>query len=252
MRPHGHREALQAADVTRRRFLTATGAAGALALTGGLAGIRAADAAPGGADRRYPFTLGIASGDPLPDGVVIWTRLAPEPLHPYGDMPRRQVPVQWQVAEDERFDKVVKSGTAIASPEYVHTVHVDVRGLEPWRHYYYRFRSMGHLSPVGRTRTAPDPRSEVSALKVAFASCQNWMDGFYTAHADMAGRDHDLVLFLGDYIYENRVPAGGGAGGTTPSRTASSAWWGWPCCPCGWHRRPPRASAARGVARQTW
>jgi phosphodiesterase/alkaline phosphatase D-like protein len=210
MRPNDYLETLQAASATRRRFLTGTAAAAALALTGNLAGIRTADATPHGRGKRDMFTLGVASGDPLPDGVVIWTRLAPEPLEPYGGMGSRNVQVQWQVAEDEAFGKVVQSGTATARPEYSHTLHVDVRGLRPWRHYFYRFRVDGQLSQVGRTRTAPAPGTAISALTLAFASCQNWKDGFYTAHRDIAARDHDLVFFLGDYIYENGVPADGG------------------------------------------
>ncbi|WP_206619558.1 alkaline phosphatase D family protein [Streptomyces hoynatensis] len=197
----------------RRRFLTGTGAAAALALSGGLAGVATADGRARGRERRDPFTLGVASGDPLPDGVVLWTRLAPEPLEPYGGMPRSAVQVEWQVAEDERFRRVVRAGSATARPEYSHTVHVDVRGLRPWRHYHYRFRVGGQLSPVGRTRTAPSPGTEVPALDLAFASCQNWTAGFYPAHGDLAARDHDVVFFLGDYIYENPIPVDGGARG---------------------------------------
>lgn len=211
VRDHG--EGVRAASATRRRFLTGAGAAAAVALSGGLAGVGRAETVSGGGSKQDPFTLGVASGDPLPDGVVIWTRLAPMPLEPYGGMPRRDVTVQWQVAEDERFRTVVRAGAATARPESSHTVHVDVRGLRPWRHYYYRFRVDGRLSPVGRTRTAPAPQSEVGALSLAFASCQNWTAGFYPAHADIAARDHDVVFFLGDYIYENPIPDGGGARG---------------------------------------
>ncbi|MEV4242117.1 alkaline phosphatase D family protein [Streptosporangium canum] len=194
---------LTAAAATRRRFLTVTGAAATLALTGTLPGIRSAHAASAAnMDRQPLFTLGIASGDPLPDAVVIWTRLAPEPLAPFGGMDQRPVTVQWQVAEDEAFHRVVRRGTAIARPEYSHTVHVDVQGLRPWRHYFYRFRVGGQISPVGRTRTAPAPGDAISAMTFAFASCQAWFEGYYTALADMARRDHDVILFLGDYIYE--------------------------------------------------
>ena len=164
VRPDNYLETLQAATATRRRFLTGTAAAAALALTGTLADVRTAEAAPRGREMRDMFTLGVASGDPLPDGVVIWTRLAPEPMEPYGGMTNRNVQVQWQVAEDEKFRKVVQSGTATARPEYSHTLHVDVRNLRPWRHYFYRFRVDGQLSPVGRTRTAPAPGAEISAL----------------------------------------------------------------------------------------
>lgn len=208
--PRSHREMLAAVTATRRQFITATGAAAALALTGTLLGVRSATAGATGKDSRYLFTLGVASGDPLPDAVVIWTRLAPDPVAPFGGMPDRQVPVQWQVAEDERFQRVVRHGTAVARPEFSHTVHVDVRGLEPWRHYFYRFRAMGQISPVGRTRTAPAPDADIARLSLAFASCQQWNTGYYTAYADMARNDHDVVFFLGDYIYEVGIPEDGG------------------------------------------
>ncbi|MER7245635.1 alkaline phosphatase D family protein [Kribbella sp. NPDC000426] len=187
--------------VTRRSFLTATGAAAALALTGNLPDLADAARIPNRTGNRPLFTLGVASGDPLPDAVVIWTRLAPGPLEPFGGMDDRAVDVEWQVAEDESFRRVVRRGTAHARPEYAHTVHVDVRGLRPWRHYFYRFRAAGQLSPVGRTRTAPAPSDE-PAVSMAVASCQAFYDGFYTAYQDVVRRDHDVVLFLGDYIYE--------------------------------------------------
>ncbi|SHN75149.1 alkaline phosphatase D family protein [Cryptosporangium aurantiacum] len=147
------------------------------------------------------FTLGVASGDPLPDGVVLWTRLAPRPTEG-GGMPRTPVPVHWEVAPDERFRTIVRSGTAVAHPASAHTVHVDVRGLRAGAEYFYRFRVDGQSSPVGRTRTAPAPDARPGHLRFATASCQNWQDGFYTAYRAMAEEDVDLVLFLGDYIYE--------------------------------------------------
>jgi alkaline phosphatase D len=194
---------------TRRSFLTVTGTAAALALTGSLPEIRSAAAGwTGHPDRRDPFTLGVASGDPLPDAVVIWTRLAPEPLAPFGGMDRRPVDVQWQVAEDEQFRRIVRHGETKARPESSHSVHVDVRGLRPWRHYWYRFRVNGRFSPVGRTKTAPPADANLPELSLAFASCQaNW-EGWYTAYADMAKRDHDVVFFLGDYIYEFGIDRG--------------------------------------------
>ncbi|MFC9694684.1 alkaline phosphatase D family protein [Kribbella sp. NPDC056951] len=194
---------------TRRSFLTVTGAAAALALTGDLPGVgQALAGATGRSDRRDPFTLGVASGDPLPDAVVIWTRLAPEPLAPFGGMNRRPVEVGWQVAEDPRFRRIVRQGTTKARPESSHSVHVDVRGLRPWRPYWYRFRVNGKLSPVGRTRTAPAEGAVVGEMSLAFASCQAWWEGWYTAYADMARREHDVVFFLGDYIYEFGIDRG--------------------------------------------
>ncbi|WP_328462257.1 alkaline phosphatase D family protein [Streptomyces sp. NBC_00448] len=203
----------QAARQTRRRFLTVTGAATALAFGVNVAHAEAASAAtplPGD-----PFTLGVASGDPLPDAVVIWTRLAPQPYEPLGGMPYHAVDVQWQLAADERFRHVLRSGTATAQPEYSYSVHVDVRGLQPGRHYWYRFKVDGHLSPVGRTRTAPAPWDHPGRLRFAVASCQSWPDGYYTAHAHLAAEDVDAVLFVGDYIYEYGISAAGGLRNTT-------------------------------------
>jgi alkaline phosphatase D len=196
-----------AAAVARRRFLTVAGAATALAFTVDFRG-RDEARAGGAVPRQDPFTLGIASGDPLPDSVVIWTRLAPKPFEPLSGMERRDVRVEWQVATDERFRDVVRRGVATARYEYGHSVHVDVRGLRPGRHYYYRFRTGRWVSEVGRTRTAS--ASGASALTFAFASCQYWADGYYTAHRHLAAEDPDVVLFLGDYIYEFGVAAAGG------------------------------------------
>jgi alkaline phosphatase D len=123
-------------------------------------------------------------------------------------MDLRPMGVQWQVAEDERFRKIVREGAVQARPESSHAVHVDVRGLRPWREYWYRFRVGSRLSPVGRTKTAPAPDAAVPELTVAFASCQAWWEGWYTAHADLAKRNHDLVVFLGDYIYEFGIDRG--------------------------------------------
>ncbi|WP_392967605.1 alkaline phosphatase D family protein [Streptomyces sp. LN245] len=152
------------------------------------------------------FSLGVASGDPLPDAVVLWTRLAPDPLNG-GGMPDRAVPVEWEIAADARFRKPVRRGTAYARPEYGHSVHVDVRGLLPDRVYWYRFRADGRLSPTGRTRTAPSPFRAGGSLRVALASCQNWQNGYFTPYADMLDQDPDVVLFVGDYIYESSPSA---------------------------------------------
>ncbi|WP_435155399.1 alkaline phosphatase D family protein [Amycolatopsis sacchari] len=177
----------------RRVLLGGAAALGATAL----AGLAPLSAAPTGL-----FSLGVASGDPLPDGVVLWTRLAPEPLAPdgLGGMPGAPVPVEWQVAADERFSRVERSGSVLAMPEDAHSVHVEVSGLRPGAWYFYRFRAGGQVSPAGRTRTAPD--AGLRRLAFAFASCQHYADGFYTAHAHLAEEELDLVVFLGDYIYE--------------------------------------------------
>jgi alkaline phosphatase D len=160
--------------------------------------------------RQNPFSLGVASGDPLPDSVVLWTRLAPEPLDSFGGMDAVAVPVSWQVAEDEGFRRVVRSGTAVALPDYVHSVHVDVRGLRPGRTYYYRFRAGTELSPVGRTKTAPSPEERPDTFRFGIASCQAWFDGYYTAYRHLAEEDLDVVVHLGDYLYEYSVKTNGG------------------------------------------
>ncbi|MGW3627384.1 alkaline phosphatase D family protein [Streptomyces sp. NPDC000880] len=163
-----------------------------------------AEALTGNADRLPDglFTLGVASGDPLPDGVVLWTRLAPDPLNG-GGMPARLVPVSWQVSDNPRFTRIRAAGTAIARPESGHSVHVEVQGLEADREYWYRFRAGKELSPAGRTRTAPAYGSDPGQLNFLFASCQNWQDGYYTAWRHAAQEDIAFVAFLGDYIYES-------------------------------------------------
>ncbi|MEW9532304.1 alkaline phosphatase [Microbispora sp. NPDC049125] len=161
----------------------------------------------------YPFTLGVASGEPLPDGVILWTRLAPEPLHPAqtGGMPGRAVGVAWQVAEDEAFSRVVQSGTAQAQPDWAHSVHVKVAGLRAGADYFYRFSLEGHVSPVGRTRTAPASAS-TDPVRFAFVSCQRYEHGHFTALRHLAAERPDVILHLGDYIYEYGKPANPGAG----------------------------------------
>lgn len=156
-----------------------------------------------------PFTLGVASGEPSPDGMVLWTRLAPHPLEAGGGMPPRRVPVRWQVAEDEGFARVVRSGTAAADPVAGHSVHVEVSGLRPARSYFYRFVADGVASPVGRTRTAPAPGAIVDHLRFCFGSCQKYEAGHYAAWRHVVADDPELILFLGDYIYEN-APGNGG------------------------------------------
>jgi len=186
--------------ITRRSLLTALAAgAGGLLLPDAVVAARPVSRAL----RRDPFTLGIASGDPTGTGVVLWTRLAPDPTAPdgLGGMPAHDVEVGWQLAADERFSKVVASGTAVARRETAHSVHVEVDGLEPGREYFYRFRAGGHISPAGRTRTAP---AGVSPLTFAMASCAHWEHGYYTAYRRIAELEPDLVVHLGDYIYEYR------------------------------------------------
>lgn len=154
--------------------------------------------------RSDPFTLGVASGDPLPDGFVIWTRLAPDPLADdgLGGMPPRPYVVSWQVASDPAFRRVVRAGSTRAVPDLAHAVHVDVSGLPAGREYWYRFRLGRHVSPVGRGVTAPDPWATPAALAMSFVSCSQFEHGFFTAYRRLAEDRPDLVLHLGDYQYE--------------------------------------------------
>ena len=150
-----------------------------------------------------PFTLGVASGEPAPDGVVIWTRLAPYPLAEdgRGGMPDRPVDVDWEVATDERFQRVEQRGITTATTDSAHSIHIELTGLRPGRDYFYRFRAEGYISPAGRTRTAPEPGS-LAPLTMCFASCSNYEHGWFTAYRHLADEHPDLVLHLGDYQYE--------------------------------------------------
>jgi alkaline phosphatase D len=148
-----------------------------------------------------PFRLGVASGSPLPNAVVLWTRILSEPGNPEAPAPGR-LGVRWEVAEDQAFRHIVASGTASALPELAHSVHVDVTGLRPDRWYWYRFMLGDAVSPVARTRTAPAPDAMPANMRLAYASCQHWDFGEYAAHRHIAGAAPDLVAFLGDYIYE--------------------------------------------------
>ena len=152
------------------------------------------------------FSLGVASGEPRPDSVVLWTRLAPLPSMADGGMPPRPVSVLWEVAHDEQFYRVARSGSTLAIPERAHALHLEVEGLAPDRPYFYRFMAAGQVSPIGRTRTAPDPAANPARLRMALASCQHYEVGYFTMHREMAEADIDLVLFVGDYIYETEAP----------------------------------------------
>lgn len=155
------------------------------------------------AARGFPFTLGVASGSPRPDGMVLWTRLAPDPLQG-GGMGEAPVDVQWEVAHDEGFARIAARGRATATAALAHSVHVEVQGLAPGRPYWYRFTALGARSPAGRTRTAPaETDAAPQPLRFAFASCQQYEQGYYAAYRDMAMQPLDFVVHLGDYIYES-------------------------------------------------
>jgi alkaline phosphatase D len=196
--------------LSRRRFISAAG--GMLGTAALLPRLPGAWAAPSPHVPGSVFTLGVASGEPRPDSVVLWTRLAPEPLAG-GGMAPVAVPVRWEVAADETFRHVVQTGVVLAEPGHAHSVHVDVTGLEPARWYWYRFATADEQSPPGRTRTAPPADASPETLRFAFASCQQYEHGWYTAYRHMAAEDLDFVVHLGDYIYEMgadtyRAPSG--------------------------------------------
>lgn len=188
--------------LTRRSFLAGSASFAAAALIGPrlLGAVTAAPRLTG-----YPFTLGIASGDPAPDGFVIWTRLAPRPLEVGGGMDPSPVRVDWRVAEDEAMTKVVARGAETAVPAWAHSVHAEVTGLRPDRWYWYEFKVGGETSPRGRTRTLPPADAVPDRLRFSFVSCQKYESGYYTAFEHLAREDVDMVFHLGDYIYEKGV-----------------------------------------------
>lgn len=185
---------------TRRSFITA----GTASLAAAVLSREFARGAVVGAPtfKSYPFTLGVASGDPTDTGVVLWTRLAPSPLEG-GGMGTDSVEVSWQIAEDEGMSKVVQKGTAVATPDWGHSIHVEVEGLKPERWYWYQFKAGSEVSPKGRTRTFPAAKTMPERVRFAFASCQHYETGLFTSYEHMAREDLDLVIHLGDYIYED-------------------------------------------------
>ncbi|MGV3504748.1 MAG: alkaline phosphatase D family protein [Adhaeribacter sp.] len=201
-------------NLSRRSFLQKTtrgaGLLGGIGLLGPMSLLTASPAEALAAETAtsnaalYPFKLGVASGDPLPKGVVLWTKLAPNPLVPGGGMAQETVSVSWEVSKDETFRKIVKKGIEKASPALGHSVHVEVEGLKPNTRYYYRFKTADAVSPVGRTKTAPRRKANVKEVKFAFLSCQNIPSGFFTPYEHLVKEDLDVVFFLGDYIYESK------------------------------------------------
>jgi alkaline phosphatase D len=151
---------------------------------------------------QNPFTLGVASGYPQPDGIVLWTRLAPDPLNG-GGMPNATVEVAWEIAADDAFRQVLHKGAVRATPALAHSVHAEISGLEPARWYHYRFRAGEATSATGRFRTAPAAAAAQDRLRFALASCQQYEQGYFTAYRHMAREDLDLVIHVGDYIYES-------------------------------------------------
>ncbi len=192
-------ERLLSTRLRRRSLLVSAGALTGLALASQWP-TRQVIARPNFSD--YPFKLGVASGDPLPDGIVLWTRLAPQPLTGNGGMSAVNIPVQWQLATDPNMSNVVLRGTTLALPELAHSIRVVISSLQPNRWYWYQFKAGTELSPIGRTRTAPVRGTPTNQLNFAFASCQMYEHGYFTAYKYMAQEDLNLVVHLGDYIYE--------------------------------------------------
>lgn len=180
---------------TRRQFVAGSMIAG---LAVAAPSILRAQGLPG----PYPFSLGVTSGDPAPDGFVIWTRLAPQPLEPHGGMLPFPVTVKWEVAADSRFATIAASGEAIAYPELGHSVHVEVTGLQPDRPYFYRFTLGSDRSTFGRARTLPPASASPAHLRFGVCGCQNYEDGLFTAYRHLAKEDLAFVFHYGDFIYE--------------------------------------------------
>ncbi|MDO8959457.1 MAG: alkaline phosphatase D family protein [Rhodocyclaceae bacterium] len=161
------------------------------------------------------FALGVASGSPTHESVVLWTRLVAEGL--FSSLGRDAITVRWEVAHDDQFARIMRSGQSQALAELAHSVHVEVAGLEPDRWYFYRFMAGDAVSMTGRTRTFPAPGASVASLRLGYASCQRWEHGYFSAYRHMREENLDAVMFLGDYIYEY-------PGGKTSMRMPSGGW----------------------------
>ncbi|HEY7722972.1 MAG TPA: alkaline phosphatase D family protein, partial [Pedococcus sp.] len=190
--------------IERRTFLAGSAAtAGALGLTSAASPAPATAATPAPARGATPFRHGVASGDPLPTSVVLWTRVTPTAESTPGSGAGPRVTVGWQVARDAAFTSTVASGSLATGPERDHTVKLDAKGLAPGSTYYYRFTVGRATSPVGRTRTAPAPSDSPARLRLALVSCSNWEAGYFSSYRHLAARDDlDAVLHMGDYVYE--------------------------------------------------
>ncbi len=195
--------------LSRRQVLFGAGSIGAAAVAATATGFGSAAQAqtttttnPGRALPSGLFSLGVASGEPTADGFVLWTRLAPQPLAERGGMPDREVIVRYEIAEDANFTRVVRRGVDGTDTDDAHSVHAEVFGLRPGREYFYRFRVGNELSPVGRAKTAPAMGSSVNQFRFATISCNDWQNGYFTAFDGLAREDVDLIVHLGDSIYE--------------------------------------------------
>ncbi len=186
-------------SLTRRRFLQSTAL---------IAAATATPIPPASAGQSHSwFQHGVASGDPTPDSVILWTRVTPTPEATPGSGLGAEVSIVWEVAREASISTVVARGTMATGPACDHTVHVDPGGLEPSTRYFYRFTAPdGSRSPVGSTSTLTPAHAPLASLRLAVASCSNWESGFFAAFGDVARRadagELDVMVFLGDYIYE--------------------------------------------------
>ena len=192
--------------LSRRHFVAGAGA-GFTAIAASIAGpslIRLAAAQSWRAGN--PFSLGVASGAPRPDGFVLWTRFAPEPLSSNpetpGGMSGGDVTLRYEIAADPSMTKIVRRGSATAEQAFAYSVHLDVAGLEPGRSYWYRFLSGDAVSLTGRAMTLPAPGSAIEKMRFGFVSCSNYEHGYFSAYQHLNDENPEFVLFLGDYIYE--------------------------------------------------
>jgi alkaline phosphatase D len=194
------RSSQRSLPLDRRRFLRGAGAS--LVVAPALA----SGAFAQGRWRADPFALGVASGAPRPDGFVLWTRVAPDPLSSDpampGGMTGGDVPVTYEIASDPQMRDVVRRGAATAEAAYAHSVHADIRGLPPGRSWWYRFLSGDAASPVGRAMTTVPAGTPLPRLRFGFVSCANYEFGYFSAYRHLADENPDVVLYLGDYFYE--------------------------------------------------
>lgn len=201
-----------------RRHVVIGATAGAAIVSAGLTPF----APPAAAAPTTGFLHGVASGDPLPTAVVLWTRVTPSADAVPGSGKGARVRVEWEVGTDESFETIVRRGHVMTGTERDHTVKVDATGLEPGQRYAYRFRSGEAVSPTGRTRTAPAPTTTPDQLRLGVVSCSNWEAGWFSAYRHLAARDDlDAVLHMGDYIYE--YPTGEYAAGGDVVRATEPA-----------------------------
>ncbi len=194
-----HRAPEQLNSLSPRRRTVVKAAAATAVLAGPLAA-----ALPARAATDSPaFLHGVASGDPLPDGVLLWTRVTPTAEAIPGSGLGPDTSVDWVVARDRALTNIVAKGTVTATASSDHTVKADVRGLDPATDYWFRFSAGGTDSPVARTRTAPGSDAAVAGLRFGVVSCANWEAGYFSSYRHLAARgDLDAWLHLGDYIYE--------------------------------------------------